>query len=634
MVRRSVVVFLAVLTAVIGAGAPAAAHGGPRHVRGTETVPVYDYATAIRETVYVETPLDSDGDGVRDRIAADIVRPREATTRVPVVMEASPYYTCCGRGNESELKQYDANGNVALMPLYYDNYFVPRGYGFVGVDLSGTARSTGCEDVGGPAEVASAKAVVDWLNGRANGFTADGKKATASWTTGKVGMIGKSWDGSVANGVAATGVRGLETIVPIGAISSWYDYQRYHGLLRSEDYPYFLHSYVNGRPDAACAALVTKLRADSGEDTGDFTPYWAERDYRPAAGKVRASVFIAHGVNDKNVSTRQFGQWWDALAENDVPRKLWLYQAGHEDPFDVRRAEWVSTLHRWFDFYLQGLRNGIDREPRATLETAPGVWQDERDWPAKGARDRELPLGDGTLGAGAKGRGVTKTYTDESLREDALVANPTTVVPGRLAFVSAPLTAPLRISGDASVKLRIQVDKPTTALSARLVDYGSATRVDHFRSEGVVTLGTESCWGAASATDNACYLDTAEVTATTDHAVLTRGWKDAAHYKSLRFTTPLQPGTWYDVTIPLMHYDATLPAGHVLGLVLGQSDPQYTVTNDQNATVTVDAGRSSVTLPATGATVTAPVAAPAAITTTTLPGAAERRGEQAGPVVP
>lgn len=37
-------------------------------------------------------------------------------------------------------------------------------------------------------------------------------------------MIGKSWDGTIANGVAATGVKGLKTIVPIAAISSWYDY--------------------------------------------------------------------------------------------------------------------------------------------------------------------------------------------------------------------------------------------------------------------------------------------------------------------------------------------------------------------------------------------------------------------------
>ena len=141
-----------------------------------------------------------------------------------------------------------ADGVISKAPLFYDNYFVPRGYAFAAVDLSGTNRSTGCEDVGGPAEVAGARAAVDWLNGRAKGFSADGTPVSArSWTTGKVGMIGKSWDGSVANGVAATGVRGLETIVPISAISSWYDYMRYNGSLRASGYPNYLQR-VGQRP--------------------------------------------------------------------------------------------------------------------------------------------------------------------------------------------------------------------------------------------------------------------------------------------------------------------------------------------------------------------------------------------------
>lgn len=112
------------------------------------------------------------------------------------------------------------------MPLFYDNYFVPRGYAFVAVDLAGTSRSDGCVDVGGRSDVLSAKAVVDWLNGRAPAYTTrtGATRARAHWSTGATGMIGKSWDGTVANGVAATGVEGLRTIVPIGAISSWYDY--------------------------------------------------------------------------------------------------------------------------------------------------------------------------------------------------------------------------------------------------------------------------------------------------------------------------------------------------------------------------------------------------------------------------
>ncbi|MFC4017145.1 Xaa-Pro dipeptidyl-peptidase [Micromonospora sp. GCM10011542] len=600
---------LAALPGVPAAAASDARHRPtPPHVVGDHTVAAYSYADAIRESVWVETRADSDGDGVRDRVAVDLVRPREAAAagiRVPVIMDASPYYLCCGRGNESERKTYDAAGVIAKAPLFYDNYFVPRGYAFAAVDLAGTARSTGCEDVGGPAEVGSARAVVDWLNGRARAFTGDGRPVTAAWSTGRVGMIGKSWDGSVANGVAATGVQGLATIVPISAISSWYDYMRYNGVLRSADYPGYLHSYVNGRPAEVCADALARLRADSAEETGDYNAYWAQRDYRPAAGRVRASVFVAHGVNDLNVTTNQFARWWQELAEQGVPRKLWLYQAGHEDPFDVRRAEWVATLHRWFDYWLQGLRNGIMDEPRVDLETGPGVWTTQRDWPAVGSRPVRVALGagdgvTGTLGGRGARPGAERAYTDASLTEAQLVAEPTTATPGRLVFLSGALPAPLRISGVPSVRLRVRVDRPTTELTARLVDYGTAERIRYRSSEGVRTLDTESCWGASMAADDACYRDTEEITEVSDHAVLTRGWRDAAHHRSLRFTTPLRPDRWYEVTVPLNAYDAVLPAGHVLGLVLGQSDPEFTEADDRDATVRVDLGRSTLVLPVAG----------------------------------
>ncbi|MGN9919986.1 Xaa-Pro dipeptidyl-peptidase [Micromonospora palomenae] len=625
----------ATLTALLLTAAPAApTHAAPGrpaappHLAGDHTVPVYSYADAVRESVQVETPTDADGDGVRDRVMVDLVRPREAAqagVRVPVIMDASPYYHCCGRGNESERKTYDANGVIAKAPLFYDNWFVPRGYAFAAVDLSGTARASGCEDVGGRAEVAGAKAVVDWLNGRARGFTLDGEPVTASWSTGRVGMIGKSWDGSVANGVAATGVRGLETIVPISAISSWYDYQRYRGLLRASDYPAYLHQVVNGRPAAACAAVLARLRADSAEDTGDYNAYWAERDYRRSVEQVRASVLVAHGVNDLNVTTGQFARWWDALADRQVPRRLWLYQAGHEDPFDVRRAEWVATLHRWFDYWLQGLPNGVMREPRATLEPAPGVWTEQRDWPAPGTRNVPVALGagdgtTGTLGGPGARPGVVRAYTDESLTEPQVVTEPTTARAGRLVFLSGALTAPLRISGTPSVRLRIRVDRPTTALSARLVDYGTAERIQYRSSEGVRTLATESCWGESTVADDACYRDTAEITAVTDHGVLTRGWLDAAHHRSLRFTSPLRPDRWYTVTLPLNAYDAVLPAGHVLGLVLAQSDPGFTETDDRDATVSVDLGGSTLTLPVTGrATLPSAPVAPDVVTAPAAP---------------
>ena len=96
-------------------------------------------------------------------------------------MDASPYYLCCGRGNESETKTYDAKGNPLKLPLFYDNFFEPRGYAIVEVDMAGTARSSGCVDEGAASDIDSVKAVIDWLNGRA---TAIDVKASRSRRTG------------------------------------------------------------------------------------------------------------------------------------------------------------------------------------------------------------------------------------------------------------------------------------------------------------------------------------------------------------------------------------------------------------------------------------------------------------------
>src|ERR1700749_1695743 len=126
MSRRLVLAVVAGLGASLALTAtPANADRVPQqhvpHIRGNSTVPVYSYENAIRESVWVQTNLDNDADGVRDKVAVDIVRPHETAAnplRVPVVMEGSPYYSCCGRGNESELKEYDADGTIAKQPLF------------------------------------------------------------------------------------------------------------------------------------------------------------------------------------------------------------------------------------------------------------------------------------------------------------------------------------------------------------------------------------------------------------------------------------------------------------------------------------------------------------------------------------
>jgi X-Pro dipeptidyl-peptidase len=585
-------------------------------VRDGVTQPVYSYSGAIRETVWVEVPSDGDGDGRRDRVAADIVRPREpaaAGRRIPVIMDASPYYRCCGRGNESERKAYDAAGRPVTFPLFYDNYFVPRGYAVVLVDLAGTNRSEGCLDIAGPSDIGSATAVIDWLNGRAPGFRADGSPARAGWASGAVGMIGKSWDGTIANGVAAAGVAGLRTVVPIEAISNWYDFERSFGLVHFPgggslasidlDHPEFPE-------DDPCWPALQRLSVDYADDTGNFTPFWAQRDFVPAASRVRASVLLAHGLHDPVVQPDQVLPWWQALGAAGVPRKLWLTQVGHVDPFDARRPEWVATLHRWFDRWLYGVPNQIMAEPPVTRERAPGVYVDEPTWPAPAAQPAVLNVGPGaaaspgSLGGPPAPATTTRTFTDDQGQtEDVMVAAPGTVSENRLLFVTPPLASDVRLSGVPEVTIRASVSQATTPLVAVLVDYGPGTRIDlgPFGS-GIRNLDTESCWGRSVPTDDACYTDTAEVTAETDVDILDHGWMDAAHHESVLRRDPLVPGRRYTFRLPLLPLDIVVARGHQIGLVLAGTDANFTFPDPDSpiATVQVQLRGSTLRLPVVG----------------------------------
>ncbi|WUI02218.1 Xaa-Pro dipeptidyl-peptidase [Spirillospora sp. NBC_00431] len=595
-----------------GGGAAALARTSPKIVvKDGVTQPVFSYKDAIREHVYVESGVDSDGDGKRDRVNVDIIRPKETERglKVPVIMDESPYYDNAGRGNESELKTYDANGNPVKFPLYYDNYFVPRGYAFLAVDMVGTTRSDGCPVSGGPSDVLGGKAVVDWLNGRAKAYRPDGSPAKATWTTGRTGMIGKSYDGTLANGVAATGVKGLETIVPIAAISSWYDYSRMNGVKYWTNEQPWLAEYVDTDPAEKCAAVRADLGEGEDDATGNYNAYWRDADYRHGTigdvRNVRASLFAYHGVNDLNVKDNHFALWWQALAKRGIDRKVWLSQRGHVDPFDIRRDDWVATLHKWFDHELHKIRNDVMREPRADIEIGPDQWITQRDWPSRNAHDITLrPGADGTLGLKRAPEGSTATFTDDlgprrlGHTEGEMVSDPGTAKPFRTAFVSDPLPLTGRLSGTPGARLRIQLDKPTANLTALLVDYGDDERVNYLgQGSGIRTLGTEDCHGESAPGDDACYKQTQVSTVKSPVNVVARGWLDAQNDRSLSHPRPLKPGRYYDVRWETLSQEYVLKKGHRLALIIAGTDSDYNTETPTETKVTVDLRGSSISIP-------------------------------------
>ncbi|GLZ35288.1 Xaa-Pro dipeptidyl-peptidase [Lentzea sp. NBRC 105346] len=561
---------------------------------------------AITETVYVESTIDSDTDGKPDRIAADVMRP-DAAGKVPIVMEASPYY---GLGEEL------ATNAPRGFKRWYDEYFVPRGYAVVEVEMQGTSRSTGCPTTGGPEDTASVRAVVDWLNGRAKAFYADGRPAVASWSTGNVGMLGVSYNGTLPNAAAAAGIPGVKTIVPIAAISSWYEYSRDQGIGYSghtNNYETWLANYViSAAQKPKCQAVLDRLAREDGDESYDYSAFWKARDYRRTAQNVTASVFVVHGQADWNVKTSHFGRWWQELADRNVPRKIWLHRGGHLDPISIRQAEWQRVMGLWMDYWLKGIDNGIMREPMADIQRPNGSWEQHASWPQPGTKDTTLFFGPaaggfaGSLTAAPTGTGQTQRLADNTnLTESAMMANPEVPDARRLVYVTAPLKQAARLSGEVRLTARVASNRASTPLTALLVDYGPSTQAT-MTDRTPLQLSTETCTQSDLRDRTGCArppkVSVRAVTAT----MLSRGAIDAKNRESLEAPIPLPANGTVDVTWRMHAKDAVIPAGHRIGIVIVTNHSGYIGRDTGAAGLALDLslGISKAVLPVVGGVVT------------------------------
>ncbi|QBR91006.1 Xaa-Pro dipeptidyl-peptidase [Nocardioides euryhalodurans] len=572
------------------------------------TQPQFDLAEAVEETLWVQTTVDSDLDGRNDRVRIRLSRPAETETEgieVPVIFEHSPYRSNTGGGvnhgvdfarmpqegiqPRSSVSPFSATPvSKPDLPGSLDNYWVPRGYAVVLGESIGTGFSDGCATVGDMKETLGTRAVIDWLNGRAAAYDEAGNPVEADWTTGDVGMTGVSYNGTLPNQVATTGVEGLRTIVPVSAIASWYDYYRANGLVRAphsarsgvgtnaylgEDLD-VLADYVNGPTRVEkCRHVVEEMLARQDRVTGDYNAYWAARDYLPKADDVQASVFVVHGLGDYNVMPRAFASWWEELGDARVPRKIWLHNGGHGGPGST--SGYQDTLNRWMAHWLFGVPNGVMDEPRADVQRPDGTYEQYADWPAPGSRPATLHLGatqaaePGTLDLRPQSSGPRprQSFTDNgrALNTDAsLIQGPDTANPHRLAYLSPPLRRAAHLSGTPEVSLRASVDNRYAAnLTAVVVDYGP-------------------------------------VGSTAPPVMVTRGWTDVQNRRSVDRSTPIQQGREYTFRWELEPDDHVFPAGHRIGLVVVSTDQQFTVRPDPGTELTVSPGRSSLTLPVVG----------------------------------
>lgn len=552
------------------------------------TQPIFSLNEAIAERVFVETATDSDGDGKLDRVRADIIRPKETEEglKVPVIYEMSPY-----RSGIKGVPVYDVDVELnsvpkkgkrlgergkpqANLPGYYDDYFVPRGYAVVLAESVGTGLSDGCPTTGDEHEILGTRAVIDWLNGRAKAYDANGREIQADWSTGNVGMTGVSYNGTLPNAAAATGVEGLKTIVPIAAISSWYDYYRSNGAViapggyQGEDADNMAEAILTRDNPEACSKVIMQLTEGQDRETGDYNEFWSKRDYTKDANKVKASVFVVHGLNDWNVKTKHFSDWWNALGDNDVPRKMWLHQGGHSNPYSFRRDVWLPTLNKWFDYWLYDIKNDVMEEPMVDIQREDKTWHTEGNWPAAETADTKLYFSPatGSYGGSLSLLPVPNKYKqnlhfidDASVTADTLAKNPDSASQNRLVYVTPPIEKSIRISGTPEVQIRASIDRPTANLTALLVKY----------REG-------------------------------EPEIVTRGWVDPQNLHNEESSTGLTPHREYTFTWDMQPDDYVFKKGDRVGVVILSSDYHYTIRPEAGAKVTIDPERSHIVLPVQG----------------------------------
>lgn len=565
----------------------------------TKVVPEFkDPDLWIRHDLWVETEFDSDGDGALDRMHVDVTRPRQTEShgiKVPVIYISSPYFGGTGSTDKEffwdvrhELgatpparKHFPAIKPRGVRPIISKSHvkeWVPHGYAVVHSSSPGTGLSQGCPTIGSDNESLAPKSVIDWLNGRALGYTSPkgDESIMAYWSTGKVGMTGTSHPGTLALAAATTGVDGLEVIIPIAPNTSIYHYYRSNGLVRhpggylGEDVDY-MYDYVHSNPQRRefCDSQMRDKEMAEGMDRvkGDYNAFWADRDYLHDLGPLKAAVLMAHGFNDWNVVPEHSNRIYQALKAQGVTTQTYYHQGGHggEPP--------AAMMNRWFARYLYGVENGIEDGPHAWIVRE----NDDRakptsypDYPHPDAKPVTFHL---VAGAPEQGRLVTtspskqgtETLIDNVSFSGAALAQ-AEWTNHRLLYVTPELTEAVHVSGTPSVTVTLSSSKPAVNLSVWLV---SLPWTEGRRSK---------------ITDN----------------LITRGWADPQNHRSLTESEPLIPGQFYEITFDLQPDDQIIAKGQRIGLMILASDRDFTLWPTPGTALTVDLDATSLALPVVG----------------------------------
>jgi putative CocE/NonD family hydrolase len=450
---------------------------------------VTDLPHPIRDLGHVEI-------AVRDgtRLAARIWLPETAEDDpVPAILEYIPYRKRDGTRYRDEV---------------HHPYLAGHGYAAVRVDLRGSGDSEGIlADEYLEQELVDGEDVIAWLGDQ-------------PWCSGSMGLMGISWGGFNGLQLAARQPPGLGGVITVASTDDRYtdDVHYMGGCLLSDNLSWAstMFAYNSLPPDPA---VVTDWREQwfaRIEGSGLWLETWLRHQHR--------DEYWQHGSVGEHheriqVPVMAVSGWADGytnavfrlVEQLSVPTQGLVGPWSHRYPHQGQPGPaigWLQECVRWWDHWLKGIDNGVEREPalRAWLQDTaapftsyherPGRWVSEPSWPSPNTVWCTHALAPGRLlaeGETFDGDDELRVRSPLSLGLFAgkwcsyagapdLPGDQQEEDGGAVVFDSPALTADCELLGAPGVELELSSDRPVAMVAVRLSDVrpdGQTTRVTY-----------------------------------------------------------------------------------------------------------------------------------------------------------
>jgi putative CocE/NonD family hydrolase len=455
----------------------------------------------IRIQRYTATPMR---DGVK--LYSDLYLPARQG-RFPVIVIRTPYGT-----------QRDGMHQTAI-------FFAQRGYAVLFQDTRGRYESEGQWD--------------PFRNEGRDGYDTIEWAARQPWSNGKVAMQGGSYLGHVQWAAATLSPPSLATIFPaVASTNIFHNWLTHGGAFRlAFNYgwgvvrmpnrimlPQYWHTESFSPPELHYDNILWSLPLSTADlrSAGYAVPHWRAWIQHQSYDDYWKAISDEERFDQVKVPVHTHGGWFDIFLNGTLRGYVGVRQKGGSEK--ARRESkmivgpWghgpsrkfgdvdlgpaaMRSLHerelRWYEHYLKGVDNGIDREPPVEIfYMGVNKWKQEADWPIPGTRYTPLYLASGGRANSWRGDGRLSWEKPSGAEADEYLydpANPVLTLGGNnccgaptiagpkdqrpiesrgdvLVYTSAVLREPLAIAGPVTMKLYASTDGPDTDWMVKLVD--------------------------------------------------------------------------------------------------------------------------------------------------------------------